>query len=132
MTDAPGAPDAPPPAATDPDHAGAVAPLLVVTTLGSRDEALALGRALVEARLAACAQVEAIHSVYRWQGAVHDEPEWRLLLKTRAGRWPMVEAAIRARHPYELPAIHAIATTHAHAAYAAWVMDNADGPAPAA
>lgn len=101
-------------------------PLLVVTTLGTRDDALALGRALVDLRLAACAQVEAIHSVYRWQGAVHDEPEWRLLLKTRADHWPQVEAAIRARHPYELPAIHAIATVRAHAAYAAWVATEAD------
>ena len=101
-------------------------PLLVVTTLASRDDALRLARALVELRLAACAQVEQIHSVYRWQGAVHEDGEFRLLLKTRADRYAQVEAAIRERHPYELPAIHAIATRHAEAAYAAWVADNAD------
>ena len=100
-------------------------PLLVVTTVGSREEALSLARALVEMRLAACAQVGAIHSVYRWHGVVHDEPEFRVLFKTRAARYAQVEAAIRERHPYELPAIHAIATAHAEAAYAAWVADNA-------
>jgi periplasmic divalent cation tolerance protein len=99
-------------------------PLLVVTTVGSRDDALMLARTLVEMRLAACAQVGEIHSVYRWQGAVHDEPEFRVLFKTRAGLYAEVEAAIRERHPYELPAIHAIATSHADAAYAGWVADN--------
>lgn len=101
--------------------------LLVVTTVATRDDALVLARELVEAKLAACAQIEPIHSVYRWQGAIESEPEHRVLFKTRADRWPQVEAAIRERHPYELPAIHAIATAHAHAAYAAWVADNAAG-----
>ena len=100
-------------------------PLLVVTTVGSREDALLLARALVESRLAACAQIGEIHSVYGWQGAVHEEPEFRVLFKTRAERYAQVEAAIRERHPYELPAIHAIATRHAEAAYAAWVADSA-------
>lgn len=100
-------------------------PLLVVTTVGSREDAQLLARALVELRLAACAQIGEIRSVYRWQGAVHEEPEFRVLFKTRADRYAQVEAAIRERHPYELPAIHAIATRHAEAAYAAWVADNA-------
>jgi periplasmic divalent cation tolerance protein len=97
-------------------------PLLVLTTVGTREDALALARALVGLRLAACAQIEAIDSVYRWQGAVHEEGEFRVLFKTRGDAYAAVEAAIRERHPYELPAIHAIATVQAHAAYADWVL----------
>lgn len=103
-------------------------PWLVVTTVGTRDDALALAHALVEARLAACVQIEAIDSVYRWQGAVHAEPEFRVLAKTVRARYAEVEAAIRARHPYELPAIHALPTVAAEPAYAAWVRENASGP----
>ncbi|HZF81391.1 MAG TPA: divalent-cation tolerance protein CutA [Rubrivivax sp.] len=99
-------------------------PLLVVTTVAQREDALMLARALVELRLAACAQIGLIHSVYRWQEAVHDEPEFRVLFKTRRGLYAQVEAAIRERHPYELPAIHAISTSHAEPLYAAWVVDN--------
>jgi periplasmic divalent cation tolerance protein len=90
---------------------------------------VALAHALVEARLAACAQIEAIDSVYRWQGAVHAEPEFRLLFKTVRERYAEVEAAIRARHPYALPAIHALPAAAAEPAYAAWVRDNASGSA---
>jgi periplasmic divalent cation tolerance protein len=96
-------------------------PLLVVTTVATREQALALARDLVERRLAACAQVSAIDSIYRWQGAVEQAPEFRLLLKTHAGGYAALEAALRAQHPYDLPAIHAIATVQAHAAYAEWV-----------
>ncbi len=96
-------------------------PLLVVTTVATREQALALARSLAEQRLAACAQVTAIDSIYRWQGAVHEEPEHRVLFKTVAVRYAEVEAAIRAQHPYELPAIHAVATANAWAPYAQWV-----------
>jgi len=102
-------------------------PLLVVTTVATREQALALARAMVERRLAACAQITAIESIYRWEGAVAHEPEFRLLLKTHAGGYAALEAALRAQHPYALPAIHAIATAQAEAAYAEWVAQNACG-----
>ncbi len=109
----------------------ASAPLLVITTLATREQALALARDLVERRLAACAQITAIDSVYRWQGAVEQDSEFRLLLKTHADGYAALEAAIRAQHPYELPAIHAIATTQAYAPYAEWV-ESSTRPEPGA
>jgi periplasmic divalent cation tolerance protein len=102
-------------------------PLLVVTTVATRDAAQELAHALVDLRLAACAQISQIESVYRWQGAVHDEREFRVLFKTRASMYAEVEAAILARHPYELPAIHAIATTQAYAPFVEWVDANSAG-----
>jgi periplasmic divalent cation tolerance protein len=102
-------------------------PLLVVTTVATREQALALGREMVERRLAACAQITAIDSVYRWKGVVEHDAEFRLLLKARPTAYARLEAALRERHPYELPAIHAIATVQADAAYAEWVRDSTDG-----
>jgi periplasmic divalent cation tolerance protein len=96
-------------------------PLLVVTTVGTLDEARAMARALVERRLAACAQITAIESVYRWQGRVEQGPEFRLLFKTRAALHAELEAALRALHPYTLPAIHAVPVAWAYGPYAEWV-----------
>lgn len=96
-------------------------PWLVITTVGSADEARMLARAMVERRLAACAQITAIDSVYRWQGRIEQAPEYRVLFKTRAECYDELQAAIRAVHPYELPAIHAVATAQAYAPYADWV-----------
>lgn len=100
--------------------------IALFTTVATREDARRIARELVERGLVACAQLSDIESIYRWQGAVHQEPEVRLMLKTTADRYAVVEAAIRALHPYELPAIHAIPVTAASAAYAGWVRQNTE------
>ena len=102
-------------------------PIAVVTSVASRADAERLARLLVERRLAACAQITAIESVYRWQEAVQQEAEFRLLLKTTDERYAEVERALRELHPYELPAIHAFDFAHVDPAYAAWIAENAGG-----
>jgi periplasmic divalent cation tolerance protein len=102
-------------------------PIAVVTTVASREDARRLAHTLVERKLAACAQISEIESVYRWKGAVQQEPELRILFKTTDERYALVESTIRELHPYELPAIHAFAFEHVYAAYAAWVAENAAG-----
>ena len=98
--------------------------LAVVTTLPNRAAAQDLARALVTQRLAACAQISEIESFYTWDGALQQAPEWRLLLKTRAALYARLEAAIRAAHPYELPAIHALALQPIAPDYARWLDEQ--------
>ena len=98
--------------------------LLVVTTVDARDAADRLARELVEQGLAACAQISSIDSYYTWEGEVRHEPEFRILFKVAEAACGDAEAAIRALHPYQLPAIHAIAVERAHAPYAEWIAAN--------
>ena len=93
----------------------------VHTTVASADEARSIARALIEGGLAACAHIDEVESLYHWDGALHDEREFRLALKTRAALYPAVEEAIRALHRYALPDIHAVPIAQVSAAYAAWV-----------
>jgi len=99
-------------------------PIAVITTMASKKEARALAHALVEARLAACAQISRIESVYAWKGAIEHGKEYRVLLKTTDESYDAVERAIRDLHSYELPAIHAFAFEHVLPAYAAWIGEN--------
>ena len=101
--------------------------IAVVTTVGSRDDARRIAKALVERRLVACAQISEIESLYHWDGALQDDPEFRLLLKTVDAQYDAVERAIRELHPYDLPAIYALPIDRIHAPYAAWVSDGSDG-----
>ena len=98
--------------------------IAVTTTTGSRAEAQKIGRALVEQKLAACAQIEKVESFYAWDGAVQHEEEFRLLCKTVAARYEAVEAAIRRLHTYELPAIHAIPLERVYAPYGEWLEEH--------
>jgi periplasmic divalent cation tolerance protein len=96
--------------------------LLVLTNLPDRAAAERLADALVEQRVAACVNILApCRSVYRWKGAVQQEEEHPVLIKTTAERYPALEAAIRAAHPYELPEIIAVPIERGLPAFLAWV-----------
>jgi periplasmic divalent cation tolerance protein len=101
--------------------------IAVVTTVGSKREARTLARELVEARLAACAQISRIDSVYAWKGKIERGKEYRVLFKTTKATWPAIEQAIRDLHSYELPAIHAFAFEAIHGPYATWIEENVSG-----
>ena len=98
--------------------------IAVLTTTSSLAEAKAIAHALVERSLAACVQISEIESVYRWEGAVQQDSEYRLLVKTTETRYEDVEAAIRELHSYELPAICAFDFRHTFEPYADWVAEN--------
>jgi periplasmic divalent cation tolerance protein len=97
--------------------------LIVTTTLATREQAQMLARSIVGQRLAACAQIDAIESIYHWQGQVQQEAEFRVSFKTLPAYRAALEAAIQAEHPYELPQVLAV-EAEASATYAAWVRSN--------
>ena len=101
---------------------------IVLTTIPSETAAHDLAQALVAARLAACVQITAVHSVYRWQDAVEQAREWQLQIKTTPAHWPALQALVRAQHPYELPELLCLPVAGGDAAYLAWVAASC-GPA---
>ncbi|MCS7177988.1 MAG: divalent-cation tolerance protein CutA [Anaerolineae bacterium] len=94
---------------------------IVLTTTGTEGEAQRLAEGLVAERLAACVQVLSVTSTYIWQGQLHRDPEWLLLIKTPAARYSDVEAYIREHHSYEVPEIIQVPIQQGLAAYLAWV-----------
>ena len=99
--------------------------LLVFTNMPDGDAAKKLAHSLVERRLAACVNVlAACTSVYRWKGAVEEAGEVPVLIKTRAARYPEVEAAIRSLHPYELPEVIAVPWVRGLPDYVDWVAEE--------
>ena len=97
----------------------------VTTTLDSREAADRLASLLVEARLAACAQVMGpVASTYRWQGRTEHAAEWSCSLKTTLARLPALEARIRTEHPYQVPEIVAVPILAGDPAYLAWIEDG--------
>src|SRR5580765_1869562 len=95
---------------------------VVLSTVGTEDEASRIASALVERRLAACVNVvSGVESTYRWQGAVQTDREWLLVVKTRRDRFEAVRAAIRELHSYDVPEIVMLDITGGDAAYLEWL-----------
>ena len=101
--------------------------IAVITTVGNLDEARRMAHALVDRKLAACAQISEIESFYTWKGAVQNEKEFRVLFKTTGANYDAVERAIKELHSYELPAIHALALERVYEPYAQWIESNCAG-----
>jgi periplasmic divalent cation tolerance protein len=96
--------------------------LLVLTNLPDRETAHAIAKHLVSARLAACVNVLApCQSFYRWDGRLEEATEVPLLIKTKGECYAALEAAIREKHPYELPEIVAVPIDRGLPAYLAWL-----------
>ena len=111
--------------ATSPDDI-----LLVLSNLPSRELALSIGEQLVGAGLAACVNLLApCVSIYLWDGKLQRDEEHPMLLKTTRERYPALEAALRAAHPYELPEIIAVPLAAGLPGYLAWVAKMAENEA---
>lgn len=96
--------------------------LMVMTHLPDRDSAQRLARAVVEARVAACANVlGGCRSVYRWNGAIETADETPVLIKTTRARYRALEETVRAHHPYEVPEILAFPAADGLDVYLEWV-----------
>jgi periplasmic divalent cation tolerance protein len=99
--------------------------IVVLTTLASADEAVALIRALLERRLIACGNIlPGVRSIYRWEGKVADEREVIVLLKTRAVRIDALEVAFGELHPYKVPELLALPVSAGLHKYLEWIDDE--------
>lgn len=95
---------------------------LIYVTAGTREEALEIGRTLVESRLAACANVLApMTSIYWWQGAVDEGDEVPLILKTRDGLVEQVIEKVKSIHSYDCPCVVSLPISGGNQAFLDWI-----------
>jgi periplasmic divalent cation tolerance protein len=96
--------------------------ILVLTMVGSKDEARKIGRALVERRLAACVNlVPQVRSIYRWKGQIEEAEEWLLILKTTRAAFERVREAILELHSYDVPECVSVAVDDGSVEYLSWI-----------
>jgi periplasmic divalent cation tolerance protein len=100
-------------------------PVVVLTAVGAPPDAQKIARALVEERVAACVNiVPGITSIYRWKGAVEQEAELLLVIKTIGERVEQLKARLLQLHPYELPEVVVIPIVGGHQAYLDWLAEQ--------
>jgi periplasmic divalent cation tolerance protein len=97
----------------------------VIITAESAEWLAAFTRSLVEDRLAACGHnITPIRSIYRWEGAVHDDVEARVGLHTRVDLVPAIVERTNRDHPYDIPCVLAVPVMDGNPAYIQWVLDQ--------
>ena len=105
--------------------------LLVFCTFPNSEVAARAAREVVEARLAACANIlPQVHSIYRWEGKVESAEEVLAIFKLEKGCYNELEAKIRSIHPYEVPEIIAFPLSQGLPDYLKWVAESCSGDLP--
>lgn len=102
---------------------------VVLVTVSVPDAVLGaeLAEVLVGERLAACVKVLGpCRSTYRWKGVVEQAEEWRVEVVSTAAAVPGVVAAVRARHPDEVPEVVAVPVVDGDAAYLRWAREQVE------
>ncbi len=96
--------------------------VVIYVTTGSRAAAERIGHALVEERLAACANIiPGMTSIYRWHGKMEQGDEVVLLLKSTKARQDAAVARIKALHSYDVPCITVWPFSGGHGPFLDWV-----------
>jgi periplasmic divalent cation tolerance protein len=100
--------------------------IVVLVTCGSAKEARKIARAVVEHRLAACANIltSPIQSVYRWKGSVESAKEFLLIIKTTKARFPKLKSAVKRLHAYDVPEIIALPIASGASNYLTWISES--------
>jgi len=96
----------------------------IYITTGDEDEARRIARVLVEERLAACANMLPIKSVYWWEGGIEEEGEVALLVKTKAELADEVIARVKELHSYEVPCVVSFPIEKGYAEYLRWIDES--------
>lgn len=99
--------------------------VILYTTWPNAETAEACGRAAVEEKLAACANLLApMRSIYRWEGEIQVEAEIPMLLKTTAAAAGRLRELILRYSPYDVPCILAVPTDrpNCNQKYVAWTL----------
>ncbi|GAB4343725.1 MAG: divalent-cation tolerance protein CutA [Leptolyngbyaceae cyanobacterium] len=97
---------------------------VVLVTAPSQEQANTIAQTLVQTKLAACVTVLPVQSIYTWQGEIHQDEEWQLLIKSDLAKFAALEAKIRAIHPYEVPEIIAVPILQGSTPYLQWIAEN--------
>jgi periplasmic divalent cation tolerance protein len=99
--------------------------IVVTTTFARRKEALTLAKLLLTKRLIACAQVSGpVQSLYWWKGKINQDEEYRLVMKSSATLWKILEEEIHLNHSYEVPEIVSISSSAVSADYEQWLLEE--------
>lgn len=93
----------------------------VITTVAVQEDADKLARLVLTKRLAACVQITPCRSLYHWQGAIEQDNELKLVMKSSVNLLPQLEQIILDHHPYDTPEILATPVQLCNSGYLDWL-----------
>lgn len=98
---------------------------VVLSSVGSAEQAAAIARAIIDRELAACCNIlPGVRSIYRWKNELRDEAEVLMIFKTTEAAIPALSEAIRELHPYDVPEFVVLPVDVTSSDYGNWIAES--------
>jgi periplasmic divalent cation tolerance protein len=99
--------------------------ILAYITTKDKEQALSVGKILVEEHLAACVNIfDNMTSVYRWDEKICSDNEAVLIAKTAAEKFEQLCKRVKELHTYDCPCVVSIPITDGNSQYLEWLAAN--------
>ena len=97
----------------------------IYITVGSKDEALRIGQALLKDRVVACVNLfDQVHSMYWWNGSIQQDEEVVLIAKSKAEHWESLKERVRELHSYSCPCVVSLPLQQGNEPFLAWIDEQ--------
>ena len=98
---------------------------IVMSTAGSEDEGARIAKSLLERKLCACINlIPKVRSFYRWEGAIQDDAEVLLIMKTTKEKLQALSDHLAEKHSYDVPEVLAVSVDRGRASYLEWLAES--------
>jgi len=98
---------------------------IIYITTPDQKTAKSIANELIDKKLAACVQIDGpMESIYRWEGTIENEQEYRCTIKSLSANYQKIEEIIVANHPYKTPQIVSVQVEKSLDAYSQWVIEQ--------
>jgi periplasmic divalent cation tolerance protein len=98
--------------------------IIIYSTFPNLKSGQKISELLIENKLAACANIFPINSVYKWSGKIVKEKEFGAFIKTKKVNFKKVEQFILKNHPYTTPCIIQIPVQKITPKYKKWLGES--------
>ncbi len=105
---------------------GAMMFSIVYITAGDLQEAKRIGRKLIKERLAACANIFPISSIYRWKNNIEEAAEFGIIVKTKSAKVKDIEKRVKELHSYEVPCVISFRIDGGSEDYIRWIDESVE------
>ena len=97
--------------------------IMVYITCKDEKQAIHISRKMLEGKLAACANIFPIKTMYIWNGKIESSSEFAMLAKTTDKNYDKIKKLVLKLHSYKIPCIVKI-NAEANESYEKWVDEG--------
>ena len=98
--------------------------IILLSTFSTIDEANKISKLAIESKIAACANIFPINSIYSWNENIENTNEYLVIYKTTDNKIKQLRKFLEENHSYEVPEIIDFELNHTNSKYLDWIIQS--------